>query len=118
MWFTALGWEPIARYMNLMNYDAMCLGNHEFDKGSAGLVPFMANITCPIVDCNIDSGSNPLSNYYKPFILFKMKDEQQIEQVLIIEKNSYLHEKSYMYILSDNCRYWLYVKTNTRYFYA
>ena len=31
------------RFNSLLNFDAMTLGNHEFDDGVKGLVPFLRN---------------------------------------------------------------------------
>lgn len=41
-------------FMNLAGYDAMTLGNHEFDKGPAALAKFMKDAHFPIVSSNID----------------------------------------------------------------
>jgi 2',3'-cyclic-nucleotide 2'-phosphodiesterase (5'-nucleotidase family) len=35
------------------------LGNHEFDLGVSGLVPFMENVTFPIVCSNLDVSNEP-----------------------------------------------------------
>ena len=34
-------------------------GNHEFDNGIEGLVPFVKNLTFPVVNCNIDVSREP-----------------------------------------------------------
>jgi len=35
------------------------LGNHEFDNGVEGLIPFLRNVTFPIVCSNMDITSEP-----------------------------------------------------------
>ena len=35
--------------MNLMHYDAMTLGNHEFDKGNEGMKKFFDGLDTPVV---------------------------------------------------------------------
>lgn len=35
------------------------IGNHEFDDGIAGLVPFLKNIKAPVVITNIDMSDEP-----------------------------------------------------------
>ena len=35
------------------------LGNHEFDNGIDGLVPFLDNVTFPVINCNIDTSKEP-----------------------------------------------------------
>jgi 5'-nucleotidase len=49
----------------------MALGNHEFDDGVDGLVPFLTNMTdLPILSCNIDVSNEPkLKNLIKPSII-------------------------------------------------
>ena len=39
----------------MLNFDAMTLGNHEFDDGSEGLKPFLKNRTVPMVVSNMDT---------------------------------------------------------------
>lgn len=36
-----------------------CLGNHEFDFGVKGLVPFLDNVTFPVVSSNTDVTREP-----------------------------------------------------------
>lgn len=40
--------------MNLMGYDAMTLGNHEFDNGDDVLAAFIGGLNFPVVSSNID----------------------------------------------------------------
>ena len=49
----------MARFNNILNFDAMTLGNHEFDDGIKGLVPFLRNQTAPCVVANIDIRHTP-----------------------------------------------------------
>ena len=39
----------------MLNFDAMTLGNHEFDDGSEGLEPFLRNRTVPMIVSNMDT---------------------------------------------------------------
>ena len=39
----------------MLNFDAMTLGNHEFDDGAEGLEPFLRNNTAPMVVSNMDT---------------------------------------------------------------
>ena len=45
--------------MNMMDYDAMTLGNHEFDKGINGLSKFITGLKTPIVSTNINFDKEP-----------------------------------------------------------
>ncbi|MDX2162814.1 MAG: 5'-nucleotidase C-terminal domain-containing protein [bacterium] len=43
--------------MNVLGYDAMTLGNHEFDDGEAVLLSFVGGLEFPVVSANIEWGS-------------------------------------------------------------
>ena len=59
----------------MLNFDAMTLGNHEFDDGISGLVPFLKNQTVPFVVSNIDITHTPsLANLYTPSIIRKVRN--------------------------------------------
>lgn len=47
-------------FMNAVRYDAMAVGNHEFDKGPATLATFADNATFPLVSANLDVSQEPL----------------------------------------------------------
>jgi len=57
IWYSKFKWVPVAQFNNLLEFDAMTLGNHEFDNGMDGILPFLKHITCPIVVSNIDHES-------------------------------------------------------------
>ncbi len=42
-----------------MQYDAITLGNHEFDDKSVGLVPFVKALEVPLVVANLDFSNQP-----------------------------------------------------------
>ncbi|KAF7997584.1 hypothetical protein HCN44_006155 [Aphidius gifuensis] len=58
-WFTKYKWEIVARGLNILKPDAMCLGNHEFDKGLEGLIPFLKNASYPVLAANLDLTEEP-----------------------------------------------------------
>lgn len=43
-----------AEFMNKIGYNAMTLGNHEFDKGSGVLADFIGKLSFPVVSSNVD----------------------------------------------------------------
>lgn len=54
IWFTVYKGLEVAHFMNLLGYDAMALGNHEFDNGVEGLIdPLLRNVKFPILSANI-----------------------------------------------------------------
>ncbi|MGB7338738.1 MAG: 5'-nucleotidase C-terminal domain-containing protein [Phototrophicaceae bacterium] len=48
------------RIMNLMEYDAMALGNHEFDNGDEVLADFVNGVNFPVLAANIDFSASPI----------------------------------------------------------
>ncbi|KAK3608407.1 hypothetical protein CHS0354_035407 [Potamilus streckersoni] len=59
VWFTQYQGLESSFFMNKLKYDAMCLGNHEFDQGVEGLVAFLGNVTFPVLSANIDVSGEP-----------------------------------------------------------
>lgn len=59
LYFTQYLGRADLEFMNLLGYDAMTLGNHEFDKGPAGLAPFVAGARFPVVSANVDVAGDP-----------------------------------------------------------
>lgn len=46
-------------FMNLIGYDAMCLGNHEFDRGPKVLSNFVRLAKFPVLSTNLDFSKDP-----------------------------------------------------------
>jgi len=59
VWYTQFKWRVVAMFNNLLDFDAMTLGNHEFDDKIAGLVPYLTNQTCPVVVSNLNISMVP-----------------------------------------------------------
>ena len=69
--------QDAAQILNLMRYDAMTLGNHEFDNGEATLAAFLKALKIPVVNTNIDfSQSKTLANMVKPYVIVNVGKEQ------------------------------------------
>ncbi|MCR8547914.1 5'-nucleotidase/apyrase family protein [Salipiger sp. P9] len=60
LFFTQYGGDLAAEFMTKLNYDAMAVGNHEFDKGPEGLSAFLDNVSFPVLSANIDVSQNNL----------------------------------------------------------
>jgi len=58
-WYTIQKWSVVSHFANLLNLTAMALGNHEFDDGIDGLLPFLEAANHPIVTSNIQSDRQP-----------------------------------------------------------
>ena len=57
--------------MNLMHYDAVLIGNHEFDYGVENMVTLFKMANFPIVCSNYDFTTTPLKDLVKPYVIFK-----------------------------------------------
>lgn len=58
-WYTVYKWRVVAKFLNLLAPNATSLGNHEFDDGVDGLIPFIQNASFPIVTSNLDLSKQP-----------------------------------------------------------
>ncbi|KAF2175196.1 Metallo-dependent phosphatase [Zopfia rhizophila CBS 207.26] len=75
LYYTFYGGEKIAEAINQLGFDAMTLGNHEFDAGDDHLGDFLENLTFPIISANIQSTHPVLNKTIKPYHIF---EEHQI----------------------------------------
>ncbi|KAK7107283.1 snake venom 5'-nucleotidase-like [Littorina saxatilis] len=57
IWFYRYGGNVSVSFMNMIKYDVMALGNHEFDQGPEGLRVLMDNAEFPIVSSNTDASA-------------------------------------------------------------
>lgn len=57
--------------MNLLKYDAVTLGNHEFDYGLDVLEKVVSWAKFPIISSNYDFTETPLRNLVKPYLIIK-----------------------------------------------
>ncbi|KAG5651016.1 hypothetical protein H0H81_010222 [Sphagnurus paluster] len=64
------GGEKIAETVNRLGFDAMTLGNHEFDKGEAPLAGFVRNLTFPVLCANINTKESTINSTVKPYKVF------------------------------------------------
>lgn len=77
-----------AEFMNMMKYDAMTLGNHEFDKGTEVLRNFIKKANFPIVSSNIDfSKDNTLKDLTGPPSNYENKQGGAIYPYVILDVN-------------------------------
>jgi 5'-nucleotidase / UDP-sugar diphosphatase len=67
--------EDSARIMNALKYDAMTVGNHEFDDGNETLGKFVDAITFPLVTANVTFGPD-LSEKIKPYAILEVAGEK------------------------------------------
>jgi 5'-nucleotidase/UDP-sugar diphosphatase len=55
LFFTVGGAEIVADVMNELEYDAMCIGNHEFDAGPAELAALIEEAGFPVLSANTNA---------------------------------------------------------------
>ncbi len=56
---------------NRMGYDAVTIGNHEFDYGVDTMAMFLRLASFPIVSCNYDVRGTVLEDIVKPYTIFE-----------------------------------------------
>ncbi len=59
---------------NLMGYNAVTLGNHEFDYGVDTLVARIKEMNFPVVCANYDFGDTELAMLVKPYVVIEQND--------------------------------------------
>lgn len=68
LFYTLFGGEADAAVYNALGLDAMCPGNHEFDRGSEGLAVLLEDAGFPVVCANLDvTGDSLLAGRIAPF---------------------------------------------------
>lgn len=76
LFFTLFKGELNAEFMNLMNFDAMAIGNHEFDLGNSVLANFADKIQFPLLSANtITAANDELHGKYLPFTIKTFHDQ-------------------------------------------
>lgn len=58
LFYTTYKGKAAAELMNKLGYDAMAVGNHEFDDGPETLAAFMDAVEFPVISANIDASQN------------------------------------------------------------
>jgi 5'-nucleotidase len=65
--------EVEVKALNQMRYDAVTLGNHEFDNGVFALAQNLSNLTMPVLCSNYDVNGTALAPILKPYTIIKRK---------------------------------------------
>ncbi len=68
-YFNMFKGEVEVEAMNLLGYDAVTLGNHEFDYGMGILEKIVKMAKFPVIASNYDFSDTPLSDKIKPYII-------------------------------------------------
>ncbi len=77
LFYTQYKGKAAQEFMNMLGYDAMTLGNHEFDSGPAVLAEFIKGADFPIVAANVDASQDPdLKDLIKPYVVLTVNGQQ------------------------------------------
>ncbi|MEM6618063.1 MAG: bifunctional metallophosphatase/5'-nucleotidase [Pseudomonadota bacterium] len=77
LFYTQYGGDLAAEFMTQLGYDAMAVGNHEFDDGPDGLADFLDKVAFPVVSANIDvSANNRLAGRVQKSTVLEVGGEQ------------------------------------------
>nr|XP_056712167.1 5'-nucleotidase [Euleptes europaea] len=80
VWFSFFRGREVVRFMELLRYDAMALGNHEFDNGVDGLLdPLLKNANFPILSANMKASkqlANNITRYFFPYTILNVSSER------------------------------------------
>ncbi|RPB23309.1 Metallo-dependent phosphatase [Terfezia boudieri ATCC MYA-4762] len=70
LFYSFYGGEKIAETLNQLGFDAMTVGNHEFDGGDDKLAEFLGNLTFPAISANIHTNNTALASKLVPYKIF------------------------------------------------
>ena len=73
-YFNVYGGELEFKLMSEMKYDAVTLGNHDFDNGLEGLKKQLPHANFPFLIANYDFSDTKLKNTFKPYKVFRKGD--------------------------------------------
>ncbi|XP_066247958.1 apyrase isoform X2 [Euwallacea similis] len=82
-------WNITQEFMNKLSFDAMVLGDHEFDDG-VGVVPFITSLTTSVVTVNINYAevSNIQDTYSKSVVVERDGKKIRIIRVIYSKTNT------------------------------
>jgi 5'-nucleotidase / UDP-sugar diphosphatase len=64
--------QAIINYYNDIGYDAMALGNHDYDMGEKSLIDALANAKFPVLSANIiDTNTSDIPKYLRPYVIIE-----------------------------------------------
>ncbi|WP_411033451.1 5'-nucleotidase C-terminal domain-containing protein [Shinella sp. BYT-45] len=70
LFYTTYKSEAVAEFMNGIGFDAMAVGNHEFDDGPQELAKFLDQVKFPVISGNTVAGADtPIANRIKGYIV-------------------------------------------------
>ncbi len=80
------GIDPMIAVMNYLGYDAMTLGNHEFNYGQSVLRKVISEAKFPITSANIVNSETMKPEYGNGYVIFNMKDGPKVGYIALTTK--------------------------------
>jgi 5'-nucleotidase len=81
--------------LNRMQYDAVTLGNHEFDNGVDTLAVILKKAKFPVISSNYNVSNTPIANYVKPYLLLEKFGLKIGIMALNVQPKSLIIESNY-----------------------
>lgn len=73
LFYTTYKGKAEAEFLNLMKFDAMTVGNHEFDDGEDNLVPFLEDVAFPVLSANVQpDAQSKVGDRIKPSVVLEV----------------------------------------------
>lgn len=88
--------EPVIEIMNLLNFDAMAIGNHEFDWGQETLQKLVSLSKFPYLSANIFDKDGKYLPYLKPYIILERKGLKIAVIGLTTPETAYITKPDYV----------------------
>lgn len=60
LFYTTYKGDEVVEFMNGIGFDAMAVGNHEFDDGPEGLAKLLDGAEFPVISGNVDASNEPI----------------------------------------------------------
>ena len=77
LFYTTFKGTVEAEFLNRMKFDAMTVGNHEFDDGEEALVPFLEKVGFPVVSANVaPDAQSKVGDRIKPSVVLEVGGEK------------------------------------------
>jgi subtilisin family serine protease len=102
LYFNVWQGEEEAYFMNALGYQAMAVGNHEFDSGPAALADFIDLADFPVLSANIDASAEPtLAGLIEAYTVLDVGGEQVGVFGLTTEETSILSSPGPNVVFND-----------------
>ena len=77
LFYTTYKGKAEGEFLNLMKFDAMTVGNHEFDDGEDALVPFLEMVEFPVLSANVSpNAQSRVGDMIKPSVVLDVGGEK------------------------------------------